>query len=754
MNQRERDARPVTVFGAGIAGLTVAHELATRGFKVQVIDVEYNAELHPRTPRGPSATLDRGIGGMARSQFAMRPGGSLGGGEMQRLWSGEELLLDKTITFHPEPDETGCARPLDPERARSLLDRLVATRTALVAAKLPASAIVIRVPTLTDDATNPQATRPSADARVAYLRRELASDIADLEPVIRRWDHPHPACCVYFAPQGAIVPAEHGFRFFPSFYRHLFDTMRRTRILNPRASERTKPTVFDNLVPTDELGFARAGAVRSFMVPRRATLSFEAIRKLLADVLGELEYTLDDIARFQLKLFTYMTSSTARRRREYEHVSWGAFLDSERYSPVSREHIEYGPQMSAALRGSQSDARTQGNITIQLMLDQLKSDALADYTLAGPTSGAWLDHWHDFLVDQDVEFARGELERFEVVDQQIRPVVNGTQATGTYFVLALSLPGMSRIAGSLIEAAQQARVPATELRDLERTLAFAGDLATDLSRACPEGPLQHLSGIQYYFDQEVRFWRGHTQYLDSAWGLTSIAQPQFWAGARRSSHGYRSILSVDIGIFDRAFDGKTAWECDADEIARRAWRQIQDHHDDAFTHKYGPDAVFPTPIAYALDAKLVLDPTGTRQNLSPFLVNRTSKFPTRPGKLGRDGESRCVSRYDVIAGRFVLAGTFMKTYTRLTSMEAANESARHAVNALLQAWNIGGDRCEIWDPEDHELEDLQWFKDVDEELVERGLPHFVDILGWRELPSQLVPDALRSVLPLRGRNPR
>jgi hypothetical protein len=84
----------------------------------------------------------------------------------------------------------------------------------------------------------------------------------------------------------------------------------------------------------------------------------------------------------------------------------------------------------------------------------------------------------------------------------------------------------------------------------------------------------------------------------------------------------------------------------------------------------------------------------------------------------------------------------MQTFTRLTSMEAANESARHAVNAFLQDWKIGGDRCEIWDPEDHELEDLQWFKDLDEELFRRKLPHLIDILELQELPDEL--DQLRS----------
>jgi hypothetical protein len=316
-----------------------------------------------------------------------------------------------------------------------------------------------------------------------------------------------------------------------------------------------------------------------------------------------------------------------------------------------------------------------------------------------------------------------------------------------------------------------------QLDDMRAVLAFAGKTET-LESNTPESPLQHLSGIQFYFDQDVRFWRGHTQYLDSKWGLTSIAQPQFWARARTPEDDYRSILSVDIGIFNRAYQpkdstvpAKAAWECTADEIAAYVWEQIEDHHDDAFRQRYGHGARFPRPTAYALDATISFgrhdpgrpassagmpesapgamptfrSPRGgaIARNGSPFLVNRTSAYQTRPGRLstGLTG-SKCISRYDVIAGSYVVAGTYMQTFTRLTSMEAANESARHAVNAFLQDWKIGGDRCEIWDPEDHELEDLQWFKDLDEELFRRKLPHLIDILELQELPDEL--DQLRS----------
>ena len=51
-----------------------------------------------------------------------------------------------------------------------------------------------------------------------------------------------------------LLPGEHGFRFFPGFYRHVHDTMSRIPFRdNPRG-------VLDNLVPTTRTALARAGA--------------------------------------------------------------------------------------------------------------------------------------------------------------------------------------------------------------------------------------------------------------------------------------------------------------------------------------------------------------------------------------------------------------------------------------------------------------------------------------------------------------
>src|SRR5262249_6505578 len=86
--------------------------------------------------------------------------------------------------------------------------------------------------------------------------------------------------------------------------------------------------------------------------------------------------------------------------------------------------------------------------------------------------------------------------------------------------------------------------------------------------------------------------------------------------------------------------------------------------------------------AEALDHAVVLD------NENPYVINVPGQWEHRPGI--NHAEARIdyaideVSLRDSLFRRWMPAGTYMATYTRLTTMEAANESGRHAVNAILQ----------------------------------------------------------------------
>src|SRR6188474_3090707 len=52
----------------------------------------------------------------------------------------------------------------------------------------------------------------------------------------------------------ADLPAEHGFRFFPGFYWHTSDTMKRIWVNQPANTR-----VIDNFVPGEKIGIAQIG---------------------------------------------------------------------------------------------------------------------------------------------------------------------------------------------------------------------------------------------------------------------------------------------------------------------------------------------------------------------------------------------------------------------------------------------------------------------------------------------------------------
>jgi hypothetical protein len=147
----------------------------------------------------------------------------------------------------------------------------------------------------------------------------------------------------------------------------------------------------------------------------------------------------------------------------------------------------------------------------------------------------------------------------------------------------------------------------------------------------------------------------------------------------------------------------------------------------------------PRPIAYHVDDDMLYGEDGEGpgehpvENLSPYPVNLAGDWDNRPGNV--DGNA-----YEIFHG-LVLAGSYVKTRTRLTTMESANESARRAVNAILQDFHAGEvpDRCQLWDPEQNEIDDLQILKDIDAQLVGKGAPHLFEILGLEELVDGDVP---------------
>lgn len=657
-------------------------------------------------------------------------------------------------------------------------------------------------------------------------------------------------------PMGQLVPGEHGYRFFPAFYRNLLDMLGRIRIYDqaPLSDEQEAANKnvlriregtslgrlripFPTRVPSGRTVRENLVSVRStsFAFPDRRTAKLNRLRPTsIKEVLENLGILLDglgwkmgEVALFQLKVLEYATTCTARRV-ELEEVSWSEFLcqtgragdgiDDIGFSDAFLEQLERWPRALIGLDAREGDARTFGSILLQLVFDTLRDEGFVDGTLNGPTSEAWFDPWvEDLARGLNVEFVRdtvsgicwdepsgkitvktegicrgnwkpywraGIIQRSQTQDPdevveaptalQIGEAEKGLSYD--YLVLALS-PGALRgllPEGKPFEALVSAVAKST--RDLKKS---AGDLEQStrdlesstsdlvpspkeirrnlnsttpsknhvLGAVNPAGPLRNFSGIQLFFSNETRLDPGHVYYPETRWGLSSISQIQFRT-ARPEYGGFGGSLSIVLG---QMHEGATAlWPDSTRHIAEKIWGEVEPTIDGRDSSSFNPAWIW-------LDAELhrAGPDSAIEYNASPYFVNLKGEWSQRPGiETWKQGGHR----YPVIRDRVVVCGQLSPTHTRLGTMEASCESARHAVNALLrthaippiekplswdarewQATRASSRPCQVWNPEDFEVRDLDWMKQLDERLHQRDVPHPFQALRIYDLVSLWFP---------------
>ncbi|MFV8749670.1 FAD-dependent oxidoreductase [Nannocystaceae bacterium ST9] len=699
------EIKHVYIVGAGVAGLTAAHELVERGFTVTVFE---KAEAE-----GPHRFEACAVGGVARTQVRAVPrrgdGFSLPApATMQAAY--RPLFLDQKLEFEDDgsPIDTG-----------KLEDVVAAIKKYSDEPSGSMPSIDIQVVGSSMDLAERVADKLSIlllSSNIPESQCHVAAKIAEGDPNLRRRDstpRSSKACFVVFHVVQDLIPGEHGYRFFPSFYVHLFDTMRRTQVFDPHA-DHLRPSVergsvYDRLRPTSEQE-VRTRTDR-FVLPRRSFDSLQGWLRLTRDSMRTLGIREADIVRVQSKLLQYMTSCD-ERRVDYERMSWLDFLGDEALSQACRDYLASSSTLLLAMDADEGDARTYGSVTTQMLLDQMRSDGPTDALLRGPTSSEWLEPWRNHLDSQGVRFVRGEVGNLEWhADLRVLTFQCGNEGYmfGDEAVLMICTE---------LDAAKKVTA---KLRPTPVDPSFADLVALwGMESLHSLGPNQRLmTGIQFFFDVDVGWRDGHTAYIGTEWGLSSVAQPQFWWRRRGWWDGYRGVLSVDIGCLTNfEIPAGKSWH---EVFAERIWAEIRAHLEDRKLE-------LPYPTWYHVDEALHYDDVSKGFYTDyPMLVTLRDTWETRPGQLDDRG-------YQLAFGRLVLAGTYMKTYTRLTTMEAANESARHAVNAILRAARCEDETsrrrwplCRVWTMESREPEMLRGLKLLDRELYDRGLPHALEI---------------------------
>src|SRR6478735_9432695 len=481
------------------------------------------------------------------------------------------------------------------------------------------------------------------------------------------------------------VPGEHGFRFFPGFYKHVIETMRRIPSFDGRK-------VADHLVPTTRLEFTQYDEP-PFVVPAGFPLSPRDAGTTLRDILLLFEHstglTPDDLAFFGARVWQILTSCPQRRLAEYERTSWWEFVGAEQRSESYQKFLATGITRSlVASKARKASARTIGDIFVQLVLTILNPIAgSTDRVLDGPTNLVWIDPWLAYLESRGVRYVKNaRVEEILYENGRITGVVARQQGQqgqrimvhGDHYVAALPLEDIAPLVSDRLAAA-------------DPTLANLRALAPNL---------EWMNGVQFYLHRAVP----SELFRDS------------------DVHG---ILSVDLSDWTApGSDGRPAMRCPREEVVRETWNQLKRSLNDA-----GDEVLRDEDLhSWFLSANIENDPArpGWLRNSEPLLVNQVETWALRPEAT------------TAIPNLF-LASDYVRTHTDLATMEGANEAARRAVNGLLDAVKFDGSRCELWPL--HEPEILLPWRLHDAARYQAGLP-------WDNSLMQVAAHAIRDASPL------
>lgn len=447
------------------------------------------------------------------------------------------------------------------------------------------------------------------------------------------------------------LPGEHGFRFFPGFYKHLPDTMR--RILYPG----NKDGVLGNLVAAKRIELCFAGRVFPFLT--RLPRDLKDLTVLLRDVLKLQEVpglTAEDVEFFRDRVWQLLTSCEERRLRDLEKIDWWKFIEAERRSPAYQKFFGEMTRVLVAADPEHASAKTVGDIYLQILFDFMEVGT--DRVLNGPTNEVWINPWLKYLKEKGVDYhLNAAVEKIHCDDRKITHLTgreNGQviEVTGDYYVAALPVEAMAE----LLRATPK-------LCEIDPKLEDILELSLDVD---------WMNGIQFYLKDDIRLGHGHQIHLDSPWALTSLSQTQFWPkGLVHYGDGtFKSVISVDISNWKKpGVQGRAAREyATKDGIADEVWAQLQASLPALRGIRRPP---------YHLDDAIQIgtSPNGETKNREPLLVNKAGRRTLRPSARTR-------------VPNLFLAADYVLTSTDLATMEAANEAARRAVNAIVSASRV------------------------------------------------------------------
>lgn len=486
------------------------------------------------------------------------------------------------------------------------------------------------------------------------------------------------------------LPGEHGFRFFPRFYKHITATMAEIPFKGNANG------VLGNLTETTQIKLARFDK-GSVTMPARFPRSLKEFEKYLNDSLHtDLGLTPKDKSDFALKVWELLTSCKDRRRNEYERIGWWEYLDSDNHSEAYQTIFSKGlTRTLVAARAETASTKTGGNIFLQLMFDIAQPGTSSDRILNAPTNDAWITPWENYLKDKGVKinlncptvYVNTKNQKIESV--KISKEGKDIDVAADYYLFAVPVEVMANLLNP-------------DVIKIDPTLNTIKQLSDSVS---------WMNGAQFYLTKDVQINQGHTIYIDTPWAVTSISQKQFWPNVDLSNYGdgtVKGILSVDISDWDSPgiLYNKSAKECTKEEIIKEIWAQLKRSLNVEGAIVLTDDTLH----NWYLDADIEFDIP--KKNKEPLLVNTINSWDLRP------------YAYTRIPNMF-LASDYVKTYTDLATMEGANEAAKRAVNCIIDSSGVSAKKCKLWDL--HEPWIFSFYRWKDKRRYKKGLAWNVKI---------------------------
>jgi 15-cis-phytoene desaturase len=512
------------------------------------------------------------------------------------------------------------------------------------------------------------------------------------------------------------LPGEHGFRFFPGWYLHVTDIMRRI----PRGTATTREQARSGY-PEGESVASRLSEVRSTLTFHRgrAPDSFLQVPRSIGE-LGEFlqgfQWMVEGLSaserlavfqRVGLKLFLFYSTPPWLRAERFDHLSLADYLGAASLPKAMQEQLKTVPRALVAMDAYDGSAHTFLNTSLLNLAPAWSPELPRDRILRGPTSLTWIDPWVESLRALGVQFVHGDAghaERVVVEEGRVAAVQarSGARHEADVFVLAMPV-------GPLQELTRASGL-------VEHGAEFAPIARLDVSQQTSE-----MVGLQLYLDTPLTTQPGHLFFADSQYGLTAISQLEVWDAeyvAPLVARGVRAVLSIDITQWRSDPLGRTPPPftlpldvSSSEELSGLVVGQLRGYR----LANGAPLLVAGSVIAHHVDDDIDL---ASEENRSALLVHPPGTWARRP--LAQSS----------IENLFI-ASDFAKNPADLATMEGACSAGKLAARAILKAHAPGAPEVRV-----HELvEELEpgWMK-----VQQHGFEALVQALGSFERAARAV----------------